>query len=168
MCQLFTLELYSFNENSTLLDIGSGSGKVLLCMQAMLPFSLKKVYGTEIVKYRSDFAKNLLNKYKEHLGKHNITFANTNFNYDDFIQNGTWTHVVSFDQIFPKEFKVQIAAFLKEKSQINNIYFISSTSKAVWEKLKLKMTLLQKFSVPPHLLCEQGITLSIFLITKND
>ena len=80
---------YSFNENSTLLDIGSGSGKVLLCMQAMLPFSLKKVYGTEIVKFRSDFANNLLNKHKEHLGKHNITFANSNFNYDDFIQNGT-------------------------------------------------------------------------------
>lgn len=168
---------YTFDENSTLLDIGSGSGKVLLCAQALLPFPLKKVYGTEFVPHRNDFAKKLLREHENYFPKNDfdITFNNTMFEEDDIIHESSWTHVIAFDTAFSPETKEKIVEFLKNQRQKNDIYFVSATAlkhghhnwNSIDAEFTNEMQLLRNFARAGDAIHKQSVTLQIYKIRKK-
>ena len=166
---------YTFNNNSTLLDIGSGPGKVALCAQALLPFPLKTVHGNEAVKHRNDKANQILEKHKNYFLNHNISFAHTPFETDNFVLNNNWTHVIAFDLVFTLQTKEKMVEFFKKQRQKNDIYFVSTTSishcknpwKTVDEDFISQMTLIHRHTMPAHRTMNGNATIYIYKIAQK-
>ena len=167
---------YTFNENSTLLDVGSGPGKVALCAQALLPFPLKTVYGIEIVKHRNDKANEILKKHEKYFSNHNISFAHTFFETDDFVHNNNWTHVIAFDLVFTLETKEKMVEFFKKQRQKNDIYFVSTTAlrggKNPWTSVDnefiSQMMLIRQYTMSKHTTFQQFATIHIYKIEQKN
>ena len=167
---------YTFNENSTLLDVGSGPGKVALCAQALLPFPLKTVYGIEAVKHRNDKANEILINHKEYFSNHNISFAHKYFETDNFVHNNNWTHVIAFDLVFTPQTKENMVEFFKKQRQKNDIYFVSTTSitngnfpwTSIDNEFISQMMLIRRYAMYPHKTFTGSATIFIYKIAQKN
>jgi hypothetical protein len=117
---------------SSILDIGSGSGRFVMCVQALFPEALALAHGVEIAQHRYEASTLLLEKAK--LLVPNELFKNVRFFHDnvrDFSEpnGGLYTHVYLFDKVFRADTFPHIAGFLeRNKTQ----YLISTRTQKTW------------------------------------
>ena len=159
---------YSLNPHSTVLDIGSGSGKVILCLQALLPFALRKALGVEIVPHRYEAGVAVQKKFESELQGH-VTFENKNIFKSDEAKSTSWSHIIMFDKVFPHETLSKFSQFFNDGT-----YLVSTHHKNFWNRIleqddsQCRVKNLTSMQISRHAMFTQGLTLHIHKVQKGN